>query len=220
MITVGIASIPSRFNLLKKTLDSLTHQVDIMYVCLNGYEYVPEYFHKYDNIDYSFSDNSKGDAMKFAYADKVYGYYLTCDDDLVYPSDYVSYMVDRCRHYGCPVSLAGKNFQYPVHSYHRSAVDFYHCLRDVEKDHVVQVVGTGVLCFNTKDIKVTLDAFEKPNMADLWFAKMAKEQKIQLMVLNHRAGYLTYTHPRWTIWGNKERDGAEMRLINEILRMP
>ncbi len=220
MITVGIATIPSRVSLLEKTLDSLTNQVDIMFVGLNGHKGVPEYFDKYSNIYYEFSDNSKGDAMKFYWADWVDGYYLSCDDDLQYPQEYADYMTDKCKEYGCPVSLAGKNFRHPVQSYHRSAVDFYHCLRDVEGDHQVQVVGTGVLCFNTDQIKVTLDDFPKPNMADLYFAKLAKEQKVRLMALEHKADYLKYTHPTWTIWGNKPRDGEEMRLINEILRMP
>lgn len=218
MIVAGIASVPARVNSLKLVLDSISPQVDLVIVTLNGHTLVPDYFENYDNLEYRFADNSRGDAEKFVYASRVPDcYYFGCDDDLIYNSTFVSYMIDKCNEYGCPVSLAGKRYKYPVASYHRDFKEYYHCLRDVNEDHIVDVVGTGVLCFRTSQIKVKMEAFETPNMADVWFALQAREQGVQLMCVSHKADYLRHINHDWTIWRNAPKSGKETEVINKLL---
>jgi hypothetical protein len=220
MIVAGIASIPSRVESLKRTIESLKDQVDHIFVGLNGYEYAPSFIteNKWDyKLAYTINDNSHGDAMKFAAAGWADSYFITCDDDLIYPPNYAEYMVSKCKEHNCPVSLHGKCFEYPVSDYHRSFTRNLHCRRTVIGDHKVDVVGTGALCFDTRQVKVSMDDFKIPNMSDLWFAKLCKEQNIPLMVVEHQGDYLGYMEQDWTIWKDKPRNGDETRIINEIL---
>ena len=218
MISVGIASIPERSDSLRRTVESLSPQVDIIFIGLNNYEQVPLWFDQFDNLHYQFFDNSKGDAVKFYWVDKVSGYYLGCDDDLVYPNLYVDYMISKCNQYRCPVSLHGKTFSYPVDSYHKGFVRNFHCRSEVVGDHHADVIGTGVCCFKVSQIVISIDDFPDANMADLWFALSAKRQGVDLIVAEHKANWILYMEQPWTIWKNKPRDGKETSVINEILR--
>jgi hypothetical protein len=216
MITVGIASIPQREASLKMVLDSLTNQVDQMNIVLNGYDHVPDYLNSYKNAWWMIADNSMGDAMKFYTIPD--GVYLGADDDLLYPNGYVSYMVSKSKEYSCPVSLAGKRFDnHPVQSYHSGFTKNYHCLKPLIGDYPVHVIGTGVCCFHTSQIVIYIDDFKTPNMADVWFALQAKEQKVPLMVVEHTGDYLKYIPQDWTIWRNNPRKGMETEIINKIL---
>lgn len=220
MIVAGIASIPQREGSLKLVLDSISPQVDLILLVLNGHEVAPPYLSIYDNIEYIFADNRNGDAEKFALVSRMPDcYYLACDDDIIYPEGYVSYMIDKCILHDCPVSCAGKRFKYPVQSYHRSATHFFHCLRDVDADYDCDVIGTGVLCYRTSQLRVDISDFPEPNMADLWFAMLAAKAKVPLKAVSHSSTYLKYIPQKWTIWGNKPKTGEENKLINDILRI-
>jgi hypothetical protein len=54
----------------------------------------------HNKINLYFSDNSKGDAFKFYRLMESDGYFLTVDDDLIYPPNYVEYMIAKCKEYG------------------------------------------------------------------------------------------------------------------------
>ena len=182
-----MASLPSRSEGLERVLDSLTGQVDKMHVALNGYSNIPKYFLKYNNLDFIMADNSKGDAMKFYWANETIGYYVGWDDDLICANGTIEKLLKKCIQYNCPVSLHGKKFKYPVSSYHRAPVENYHCRKKVEGDHPVDAIGTGVCCFQVGRPVLTIADFPEPNMADLWFALAAKRQNIPLMVKIGRA---------------------------------
>ena len=218
MVTAGIASIPQREDCLKSTLKSIRNQVDLIFVSLNGYEHTPPYLKFMDNVSYTFSDNRLGDAMKFIYAGKVSGYFIGIDDDIIYPTGYVDYMISKCNEYNCPVSLHGKTFSYPVENYHQGFTRNFHCRSQVIGDHHVDVIGTGVCCFKTSQLVISIDDFLAPNMADLWFALAAKRQGSDLMVVEHSANWIGYMEQPWTIWRNKPRNGEETKIINEILK--
>ena len=62
MITAQIASIPDRVETLKRTVNSLINQVDLLFVALNNYEEVPDFLTNNRKIVYALMDNSLGDA--------------------------------------------------------------------------------------------------------------------------------------------------------------
>jgi hypothetical protein len=221
MISVGIASIPSRESRLKITLDSIKNQVDMIFLSLNGYEHAPRYLEYIDNLSYSFHDNSMGDAMKFAYADKVGGYFLTLDDDLCVSPNYVSKMISMVDKYGCPCSLHGKRYDIPVEkitSFRTDITTNVRCLHTEKGDTQVHVIGTGTLAFNTKDIKVSMSDFYFPNMADVFFSRIAKMQGVKLMAIGHKMGEVRYLYPRdKTIWQQIENDEIQTEILRKIL---
>ena len=92
MITANLATIKSRRYTLQGVIDSLKDQVDTVRVYAN--DYVPEVkdAEVYTGEDYT--DNSK-----FYWLPKSEGIYLSCDDDLIYPPDYVETILEGMRKY-------------------------------------------------------------------------------------------------------------------------
>jgi hypothetical protein len=222
MITIGIASIPAREKGLELVLDSLAKRADNINLVLNGYEEVPQFLNKYENVWWWVDDNSSGDAMKFAMVDVADGYYLSCDDDLVYPWEYVRYMKNKCDEYGCIVTLHGKRYdgKRPVKSYMRDMTTNVHCLRDWDRDIEVHVGGTGCMCFHTDFFKIALSDFKYKNMADLQLALVAKRQRVKIIALAHPKDYLEYIDQRDnTIWRKSGgEDKIQTKILNEILQ--
>ena len=150
----------NRIESLVKSLESIIDQCDVINVTLNSHDGdIPEILY-HDKINLILSDNSLGDAMKFYMLDKSDGYFLTIDDDLIYPPNYVEYMITKCKEYGNTrvMTLHGRNFSsFPITSYYRSATERYACLNTVNKNVLVQFGGTGVMCFHTELFKVGID---------------------------------------------------------------
>lgn len=206
MKTVQIASIPDRERMLKKTILSLINQVDKIRVMLNGYPYIPDWLDGLAGsykIEYYQLDNSLGDAAKFypGYSD---GYVFTCDDDLIYPPDYIETTVDAIDKNNCIISLHGRVMRpRPIRDSYKDKKKWYHCLETVTGYHFVDIAGTGVMGFHTKYFIPTITKMIYPNMADIWVAKQAAEQNKTLMVMPHRQGWLEYQNPSNTIWDNR-----------------
>jgi len=219
MIIAQIASIPSRYYLFEKKIYSLYNQVDKINVFLNNYEKVPNYFISYPNVTGKLMDNSTGDAAKFHGVENLEGYIFTCDDDLIYPPDYISTMITQIDKYKCIITNHGRIlFDRPISSYYRDNIVGYHCLLDVKDDHRVDVGGTGVMGFHSKDFKIKYSDFKLPNMADIWVAVNAWN-KTDIVVNSHKEGWIKYQDtPDKTIWElHCNNDLPQTELVNKYL---
>jgi len=216
---VNVASY-NRIDSLVKSLESIIDQCDIINVSLNSHDGdIPEILY-HDKVNLILSDNSLGDAMKFYMLDKSNGYYLTIDDDLIYPPNYVEYMIAKCKEYGNTrvITLHGRNFSsFPIASYYRSATERYACLNTVNKNVIVQFGGTGVMCFHTDLFKLPIGYFIYPNMADVWIGKYCMENKIEILCVKHDSGYIKYINQNNTIFDTEsKRDHLQTIVANSI----
>lgn len=208
MITGGLATIPARVKTLKLVIDSILPQLDLLYVTLNGHREIPDWLNKLDKVNIVLSDNSRGDAMKFAFCESQIAYYFGIDDDLIYPDGYVEKMIKGVDKYDGLVSLCGKIYSRPVEKFYKPRLSF-HCLNPRGDDVVVDIVGGGVCAFHTSRLKVKLDDFPIPNMSDIWLSKLAWRQGVPLIVLSHLRGYLRLIPQKRqdTIWHTQARTG-------------
>lgn len=190
-----IATVEDRKSQLKNTVDSLVNQVDHVYVWCNYKD-----LFTYDSPKVIVEGGIDiGDAGKFYFENE--GYILTCDDDLIYPADYVSTMTAACEYYGHPVSCHGRTFkQKIIKSYYNDPAYKYRCLDEVREDVAVQFAGTGVLCYHTDDCKISIDHFPYPNMADIFFSRYCAMNGIELKVIKHSAGWIKYQEVSDTIY--------------------
>jgi len=203
MKVVLIASIPEREQMLERTVRSLRNQVNEIRVTLNDYDHIPKYLNEKECI---ILDNSMGDAGKFYFADHFRGYIFICDDDLIYPANYVSYMIAGVKRHNCVVTLHGRDYIGKITGFQQGFIG-YPCLGDVSKDVQVNVGGDGVMCYHTDLIQFSYSDFKSKNMSQLWVAKKCKEQRMRIIVLAHRADYLKYQFPTWTIWDEANKEG-------------
>ena len=196
-VTASLASIPGRAATLKNVIRRLLPQVDRLNVYLNGYADVPTFLH-HPKIEFARSQDhgDRGDAGKFFWSDDATGFYLTCDDDILYPPDYVEMLVlviEEC-HRQAAVSFHGAVLPESISDYYGSRLA-YHCLADVNEDVPVHVLGTGVLGYHTSTIEVTGEDFKIPNMADIWFGILGQEQGVPFVCAAHEKEWLVDGSP-------------------------
>lgn len=216
MITVNLASIPSRKEQLINTLNSLLNQTlqpNKINVCLNNYKEIP---FKHPLINYMFSDNSLGDAGKFLFLKNYKGYYLTVDDDLIFSKSYIKDMVTEIDEFGI-VTHHGRSFtSFPIDSYYKTPTSKkVRCLSEEIGTGIVQFGGTGVMGFHTSIINPPIEIFKTSNMADIYFGLYAKSQNKYIWCLRHSKDYIKYQFVKDTIYDIKSNsDSFETEVIN------
>ena len=202
MVTAQIASIPDRVDLLEKVVNSLLSQVDNLNIMLNNYVNTPHFCHNL-KIKFCHLDNQKGDAAKFHGLRYVKGYIFTCDDDLLYPENYVETMIKRLELHENKVILTNHGRimnDKPVHNSYTDRKAAFHCLKDADYEGVLDIGGTGVMAWHSSAFFLDIDRITIKNMADIWVAKFAKEQGVKIMLNPHSEGWIKYLNPQHTIW--------------------
>lgn len=185
-VRVGIASHPARIEGLKATIESLRSQCHDICVYLNGYKSVPDFLAK-DGITAILGPDI-GDIGKFYFLDGYKGYYITCDDDIIYPSYYVRHLIRGIEKYNrtAVVGWHGSRILDGFSDYYSPdsrQVLAFRMLRG--QDEGVHILGTGCTAFHTQTIEVKVSDFERPNMADLYFGRLGQRQNVPFVVLAH-----------------------------------
>ncbi|QDT44047.1 Glycosyl transferase family 2 [Gimesia alba] len=187
-VYICMAAIPRRIYALEKTIESLIDQADYLKIYLNQFQHVPDFL-KHDKIELIFGDNSRKGSTKFFWADKVQGYILTVDDDLIYPSDYVEVMCSAIDKHKCLVGAHG-NILKPgkIDRYYkdRTVLD---ARKEVKEDTFVDILGTGTIGFHTDDIKMSMADMDLPDMEDIAIFKLSYNHSYTKVVVAHPEGW-------------------------------
>jgi len=226
LIIAGMATIPSREATFRRAVASIAPQVDRLHVWLSGHTAylrdLPENVQQHKGL----YEDHHGDAGKFlgiAFAYDALGgaHYLTFDDDLLYPVDYVQTLIEGIERYTrkAVVSFHGRSFgRFPISNYYRDATSRQYCLRTVERDGQAQVLGTGCMGFHTSTLDLSMDDFPTHNMADVHMAVAMKRQGVPGVVLKHSANWIQHLpvdHPSSIYNVFKDDCAVQTRLINE-----
>lgn len=192
-----MASFPARETALGATVRSVIDQVGALHVYLNGYSHVPACL-AHPRVAVYRSQEAAGDILdtgKFWASDKATEYFITLDDDLIYPPDYVSVLVSGIERYGRQriCTFHGRSFaKFPIHSYYRAPLHrLVRCLGGLEEDRSVQFGGTGVMGMHVSTLRPRLQDFGAHGMTDVWMGIAAATHRIPIMALAHRAGWIT-----------------------------
>jgi len=231
-VTANIATYPPRFATLQKVIDSLVDQVDEVRVYCNEIDDL-SFLQAYLNKDYNkknkiilicgwVSNFNLTDNGKFYFLDNLTEpeYYLTCDDDIIYPPNYVETIKKAIDHYGCIVGFHGRQLLGTGLDYYKDHKSF-HFLGSVTNDEVIDVVGTGVCGFRTDYFhpKELAHSAEK-RMSDLIFSLEASKQKKQIGIIKHDAGWLKMINNKETIHSTESAKGTPVQniLADQIYR--
>lgn len=187
-IVATMASIPGREDMVVDAVLSLYPFVDRVRVYLNGHKAVPEGI-KLPRVDIVHSDQygDDGDAGKFHWCeDDEYPLKLVCDDDIIYPADYVPKMVAALAKYDnrAVVGLHGILLKQPTPAYYNEA--FRHVRRYIHentRDYQVHVLGTGAVLYDARVLKARKRDFQYRNMADIWLTELAQAQRIPMICI-------------------------------------
>lgn len=189
-VRAAMATMPEREQSARHVVERVSAQVDELYIYLNGYQDVPPWLLDTQAVHPVLGEDL-GDRGKFAFLKGHSGYYVTLDDDILYPDYYVQHLVDGIERYRrrAVVGWHGAVLlgEAVTDYYDPASRQVYWYRRECREDAFVHVLGTGCMAFHTSTIGITLGNFPAPNVADLFFAVTAQEQSVPLVVLAHGA---------------------------------
>ena len=100
MIIANMATFPSRqSSTLQRALTSIAVQVDLVNLCLNQFNEIPEWLSEFDNVNAFIPDTDFKDVGKFVVMPASDDDVFYVDDDIIYPQDYVRYSQTTVHNY-------------------------------------------------------------------------------------------------------------------------
>lgn len=171
-IVAGLATFEGRERSLSETVKSLENQVDDIFI--------------YDNsVNIDVKDNGKFYGLTQM---KEACYYLTCDDDIIYPKDYVENMVENIEKDNCIITHHGKIIG--DSDYLRGSKRYHFSVRNHE-NRVLDVAGTAVTGFKTSYFNPK-DLFYNKNffVSDLLFGIKVRQQLKKIIHATHKTNWI------------------------------
>jgi len=190
-VTAIMTTIPSRGKALLEVIDSIYDQVDSIRVVFNGYTRAPEWTKRMSKVvSYVDSSNKYSDCAKWRIApDK--GYVFSVDDDIYYPKDYVSVLIEKIEEYDRKkvVTVHGSYFKLPFLDFRKSKRCF-HFSSKLDEDVQVNLVGSGTLGYHTDTIKPKFSDFISPGRSDIWFSALCYKKHVPIVCIAREEGWL------------------------------
>lgn len=202
-VAASMASVWLREPSLHAVIDSLAHQVDHLNVYLNGYDTVPAFLLQ-PHITVVQGSKDVGDIGKFYWHNELKtDFHATVDDDIVYPSDYITKLMEFRQAFIRPVIVGVHGIriikerlapQHPdaVGVGYYGARKVFMAIEHLEHRKIVHILGTGTVLYKVDDVG-TLDinsVFKQKNMADIWLGGWAQQRKIPMVVMPHNASWI------------------------------
>jgi len=219
-VIIGIATIGGREEALQETLDSLRGQADHIVV---GTDHRLGDATKFKPFFPKIKVDDKGEEVETM---KYSGYFLTCDDDLIYPPDYVEKMIEGIERYNreAVVSFHGKRVDKVSKGdpWYKFIGMRYRCLGEVFPDHLVHMPGSGCMGWHSSTVQFVQADFPNPNMADIWVGKKLEHLDIPRYVLAHDEGWIKHTKKismNDTLWRINKADADKTAFITDVFEM-
>lgn len=191
-ITIGLASVPSRMRGMQRTVESLLPACDNFDIYLNGY---PTGFHLpiFDDQRVTvYTGEDLGARGKLYMAHRTPGYFLTVDDDLIYPADYVQQTIAGIEKYQrqAAVGYHGTLFvKYQDPMQPQGRVLFSHTV-ELAHDLPVHMLGTGIFAYHSDTLIIDYRDFD-PGKIDEQTAILCQEKRIPTLCLAHPDHWVT-----------------------------
>ena len=225
-VFIGLCSIPERSAYLLGVIQRLENQVDGIIVYLDKYTEVPKELSEHKKVHVLRSQHYTvdfRDHAKFLLYNEMKRkhpsfYYVTCDDDIVYPYDYVRTLLTQLDKYENRIAVGVHGVicpEVPEH-YYRERLATYLFSKSLPQSKLVNVLGTGTVAFHSSLFE-SLDPYTwgSGGMADIFFALAGQEQRVPFVSVSRRSGWLKALTSDVTLWGEFQRKEA---LIFEQLR--
>lgn len=197
----ALASTPRRAHLLPRVLASLRPQVDLLHVYLNEQTTAPACVRELAD-DFVCDPQNRGAEAKLSWSSRPSfsransesdGFcYLSCDDDFIYPQNYVSTMVAAVQKWDgrAIVTAHGR-------SYAGRARGFFDIVpgslgtihRRVAAGRWINHAGSGVMAWDSRKVRIPSEWPER-NATDAQVSVWAQRNKIPIWLVPHPAKWL------------------------------
>jgi|SRR5688500_15323519 len=196
-VNLYMASLPDRRHTLMKSIRSLIDQVGTVQIAVN-YELDPlqnNLTNHIQKIKFIQHDNSLQDGARFINAHAKPGYCLVCDDDIVYPPDFVETMINWHTAVGGFVTVMGKVLKpRPLESYYKGWAQNFRTFDKIDQLQRVDIPGCCGILWHTKEVIVNDKDMDIPN-SDVCVGIAARMSDVPCHVVPHSADWLTNLMP-------------------------
>lgn len=189
-VNLYMASLPDRRETLMKSLTSLINQVDTVQIALSYKNGVIEMMADINpgKISTVHHTNTLQDGARFINAAAKPGYCLVCDDDILYPPDFVQTMIKNYN--GGFLTVMGKVLKpRPIASYYKGWAKNYGTFSEVTELQQVDIPGCCGILWHTDRVQVNETDMSIPN-SDVCIGVLAKQRGIPCHVIPHAADWL------------------------------
>jgi len=193
MLVANVATYPGRYGTRRKALESIARQVDMLNIALNEYSKIPDDLLGLQNANFVFPEENLKDVGKFMFDVKKDDDVFLCDDDIIYPNDYVSWMRKVATGIQIPgfvLGLHGVTYSDYYDGRKRSGRlvhVFHHALASDE--HVNQL-GTGTVYTKGKNLPTLAQMHGSEGFVDIRFARLMFERDIPQICIARPAQWL------------------------------
>ena len=148
--------------------------------------------------------------------------YLTCDDDLIYPKNYIEKCIKELKLHNCIISFHGRKLLGEGRDYYRQHKAFG-CLQHFPQTAQIDVPGTGVTAFRTDYFNpIDLHKAEDKKMSDLVFGLEAAKFNKKIMHIGHMGKWIIQQpiEKEKTIYGMENKNcERQNEIADEIYRI-
>jgi hypothetical protein len=142
-----MASFPARIENLFRSVPSIARQVDKLYLILNEFGQAPSNLELPSNVEAIIPKADLKDTGKFSVKTNESDVVLLCDDDIIYPPDYLHVMTERLLRYEPLKPVIGiHGVTYPDFCDGEQAARLVHVFtQSLSQDTFVNQLGTGTV---------------------------------------------------------------------------
>lgn len=225
----ALATFQDRIGIVEDTINSLVNQVDLLMIYCND---EPSFQNArkclYGNVK-KYRGQNLTDRGKFYWCKELAGtdtIYMTFDDDLIYPYNYVETTIKWLSYYQnkAIISYHGKQLiARNINSFYQRMDSVqerfdYRCLDFVKDNQRVDIIGTGCMAWHLDYFCPEFMQYDK--MADIQISIQAKNEGKTLIVCQHLPEWIKYNKKmkgKYTIWDEFKTtpDKIQTKLIND-----
>lgn len=198
-IIVSISTIQKRKEGLKKVLKKLLPQSNKIYVWLDDYKgNIPDdLLNKFPSVHFYSPEKQIGANGKFHnlqfIKDEEY-YFFTCDDDIIYPLDYIDKNIEVYESNTIQSSHGGFYKQFPIKESWSAECNALYFGGFINKKYRVHWGGTGVMMMDFNVTRILnykkFDIPDHKNMVDQWIGGWSYQNNIPIYTIPHNSGWL------------------------------
>ena len=218
----GMATMPSREKTLIEVLPNILKNVDIPYLYLDKYKYVPEFLYEFNKIKIIENLNI-GSSGKFL---GLQVHHESCiffgfDDDIIYPNNYVEHLTSHLaqENYKIIVGVHARKLKKPFNSYVKDCLT-YHFEEKLDESKYVDIIGCGTIGFHSDFYTPNINLWSNKNMDDLQVMKECIEQNLKRVCISRPYNFLKAIAKNQpdSIWRKtKLNDFTQTKFIQQIL---
>lgn len=211
---------PERLPYLEQVVAAIRPQVDEIRVYLNNFSEVPEFLSTDEGCLSDVAQGDMGAEGKFFWlndpTDIGFSHYLTIDDDIGYPEDYVDRLLYEfeAREQQAIIGVHGSEFELPIEDFVTSRKERYRFYQGLDSPRAVHILGTATTLFSKQTLDLSLDDFPIRNASDLQLAITAQRQEVPMVAIPRTEGWMTELRPwqseGYSIWKSTKAEGLSV----------